>query len=98
MEALLVNASDIREDMEIVGADGVHVGKVDHMDGPRIKMKRKDKDHGQHDDHHHYVALAAVASLDGGKVWLSADAANARQLFEEKDGSPVAPDERNDRH
>ena len=29
----MVNASDIKEHMEIVGADGVHVGKVDHMDG-----------------------------------------------------------------
>ena len=35
---------------------------------------------------------ATVASLDGGKVWLSADAANARQLFEEEDGSPVEHD------
>ncbi len=85
----MVNVSDIREHMEIVGADGVHIGKVDHRDGDRIKMTRKDPEHGQDSSHHHYVRLAAVASLDGGKVWLSADAVNAAQLFEEEDGSPV---------
>ena len=85
----MVNASEIKEHMEIVGADGVHVGKVDHVEGYRIKMTRKDDEHGQKDQHHHYVQLSAVASCDGGKVWLSADAANARQLFQEQDGSPV---------
>lgn len=91
----MVNATDIKEHMEIVGADGVHVGKVDHMDGQRIKMARKDEAHGQDEKHHHYVALTAVASVDAGKVWLSADAANAQQLFEEEDGSPVQPGEHN---
>lgn len=85
----MVSASEITEHMEIVGADGVHIGKVDHMQGDRIKMARKDAQHGQDEPHHHYVQLAAVASLDGGKVWLSADAVNARQLFEEEDGSPA---------
>lgn len=92
----MINASDIREHMEIVGADGVHVGKVDHLDGDRIKMARKDEAHGQNDEHHHYVQLSAVASVDGDKVWLSADAANAQQLFEEEDGSSVALGERNE--
>ena len=92
----MVNASEIKEHMEVVGADGVHVGKVDHMDGERIKMARKDEAHGQDEEHHHFVRLSAVASVDGGKVWLSADAANAQQLFEEEDGSSVAPGEKND--
>lgn len=85
----MATASDIRDGMEIVGADGVHVGAVDHMDGQRIKMKRKDEKHGQDDSHHHYLELSAIGSTEGGKLWLSADAANARQLFQEKDGSPV---------
>ena len=88
----MVNVSDISKHMEIVGADGVHLGKVDHIDGERIKMTRKDHEHGQDSSHHHYVRLAAIASLDGGKVWLSADAVNARQLFEEENGSPVEHD------
>lgn len=85
----MVDASQIKEHMEVVGADGVHVGKVDHMDGNRIKLTRKDEAHGQSRDHHHYLPLANVSSVDGGKLWLSADASNAAQLFEEKDGSPI---------
>ncbi len=30
----------IQEDMEVIGADGVHVGTVDHIEGNRIKLKR----------------------------------------------------------
>lgn len=85
----MVEASEIREHMDIVGADGVHVGKVDGVEGDRIKMVRKDEEHGQDDKHHHYVPVSAVTSTDGGKLWLSADAANAGQLFQEEDGSPV---------
>ncbi|HRO15932.1 MAG TPA: DUF2171 domain-containing protein [Paracoccus sp. (in: a-proteobacteria)] len=83
----MIDASQIREHMEVVGADGVHVGKVDHVEGDRIKLARKDEAHGQDRDHHHYVQLSAVASLDGGKVWLSATAANAGQLEQERNGS-----------
>ena len=43
----MVSASEITEHMEIVGADGVHIGKVDHVQGDRIKMARKDAQHGQ---------------------------------------------------
>lgn len=85
----MAEASAINEGMEVVGADGVHVGVVDHMDGDRIKMNRKDEAHGVSQDHHHYVPLASVASVDDGKVWLSANATEAKILMQEKDGSPV---------
>ena len=31
---------DIKEHMEVIGADGVHVGTVDHIDGDRIKLTK----------------------------------------------------------
>ena len=88
-ETTLIDTTQITKDMEIVGADGIHVGIVDHLDDGRIKMRRADRGHGLDADHHHYVRLGNIASVDGGKLWLSADAANAKQLLEEKDGSPV---------
>ena len=34
----MVDTSQIRDHMEVIGADGVHVGTVDHVDGDRIKL------------------------------------------------------------
>ena len=33
---------DIREHMEVIGADGVHLGTVDHVEDDRIKLTRAD--------------------------------------------------------
>ncbi|AXC50460.1 DUF2171 domain-containing protein [Paracoccus suum] len=85
----MIDASEIKEHMEVVGADGVHVGIVDHMDGNRLKLTKNDEKHGVVSDHHHYVPLADVGSVDNGKVWLSANASEAKILMQEKDGSPV---------
>jgi len=45
---------DIREHMEVIGADGVHLGTVDHVEGNRIKLIRADSGLA-HNDHHHYI-------------------------------------------
>ena len=33
---------DIREHMEVIGADGVHIGTVDRVEDDRIKLVRAD--------------------------------------------------------
>ena len=68
----MVQASDIRKDMEVLGSDGTHVGTVDHLDGDRIKLTRKDSTDGVH----HYVAIASVARVDS-HVHLAVTAAAA---------------------
>ena len=47
------NAAQVKEHMEVVGSDGKHVGAVDHMDGDRIKLTKKDDPDGS-GQHHHY--------------------------------------------
>lgn len=79
----MFNASDIEENAEIVGADGRHVGRVDGVEGERIKLTRGENDPG-HQDHHHYIAMKNIASIKGGRVQLSVNGADA---IEEKDGS-----------
>lgn len=79
--------SKIREHMEIIGADGVHVGTVDKVDGDRIKLTKKDG--GSHSDHHHYVSGGLVAGVEGDKVRLSANADVAVTFEEEEDGEGV---------
>lgn len=86
----MVDSSHIAEDAEVVGADGVHVGYVDHIKGDRIKLKRKDDAHGIEHAHHRYIPLADVGSTEEGKVWLSANAALVEVLEEQdEDGNPA---------
>jgi len=75
---------DIREHMEVIGADGVHVGTVDRIEGDRIKLTKKDSGEGSHEGHHHYVSRGLVADVEGNQVRLSATGAVAVELFEEE--------------
>lgn len=84
----MINASEIKEHAEVVGADGVHVGTVDKVDGQRIKLTKADSGEGAHKGHHHYISLALVAEVDGKKVWLSANS-DVAVTFEEERSDPV---------
>ncbi len=75
----------IREDMEVIGADGVHVGTVDRIEGDRIKLTKADSGQGSHEGHHHYISLGLVATVEGDRVRLSANADVAVQFEEEKE-------------
>lgn len=80
---------NIREHMEVIGADGAHIGTVDHTDGDRIKLTRKDSGVA-HEEHHHYIPKGLVAEVEGDQVRLSANADVAAALFEEeKGGQPI---------
>jgi hypothetical protein len=81
----MADLSRIREHMEVIGADGVHLGTVDKVDGDRIKLIKADS--GSHSDHHHYVSGGLVADIEGNKVRLSANGDSALLLEEEQDGS-----------
>ena len=83
----MADAADIREHMEVIGADGVHVGTVDHIDGNRIKLTKADSGQGSHQGHHHYISLGLVAEVEGDKVRLSANADVAVTFEEEEGGS-----------
>jgi hypothetical protein len=86
----MADVSQIREHMEVIGADGVHVGTVDKVEGDRIKLTKKDSGaeiegaEGSHSGHHHFISLGLVADVEGDQVRLSATAANA-VLFEEEE-------------
>ena len=80
----MADLSQVQPHMEIFGADGVHVGTVDAVDGDRIKMTKADS--GSHSDHHHYLSGGLVAAVEDGSIRLSANGANAAWLEEEKGG------------
>lgn len=81
----MVDTSNIRENMNVIGADGVHIGTVDHLDGDRIKLTRADSPQGPHGEgaKHHYIPVGLVADIEDGAVRLSATAQNAQDMFEE---------------
>jgi len=84
----MVDLTQITEHMEIIGADGVHIGTVDKVDGNRIKMTKADS--GSHEDHHHYISEGLVADIEGNQVRLSATGASALLLEEEESGGALA--------
>ncbi|MBC9033982.1 DUF2171 domain-containing protein [Sphingomonas sp. JC676] len=85
----MADASAIKEHMEVIGADGVHVGTVDHVEGDRIKLTKKDsgadieEGSGGHEGHHHFISLGLVADVEGDQVRLSANA-DVAVTFEEE--------------
>lgn len=79
----MADASAIREHMEVIGADGVHVGTVDRVEGEHIKLTKADSGMGSHEGHHHTIPLGLVADVEGDRVRLSATGANAVQFEEE---------------
>jgi len=67
-------ASEIKEHMEVVGADGRHVGTVDHLEGDdQIKLTRNDSADGEH----HFLAVDLVERVDD-KVHLTVSAQDAQ--------------------
>lgn len=90
----MADLSQIREHMEVIGADGVHIGTVDHVDGARIKLTKKDsgaqvEGAEGHGSHHHYIPGGLVAGVEGDQVRLSANAEVAVTFEEEETGEPL---------
>jgi hypothetical protein len=75
---------DIKEHMEVIGADGVHIGTVDKVEGDRIKLTKQDSGEGSHKGHHHFVDRSLVAEVEGDKVRLSAIGAVAVTMEQER--------------
>ena len=94
----MADLSQISEHMEVIGADGVHIGTVDGVEGDRIKLTKKDsgadvegagEGSGGHSGHHHFIPGGLVAEVEGDVVRLSANADVAVTFEEEEGGEPL---------
>jgi hypothetical protein len=73
----MVHQSDIKEHMEVVGADGQHVGTVDHLaKSGLIKLTKSDAADGQH----HLIPVAWVERIDQ-HVHLNKSSQEAKQQW-----------------
>jgi hypothetical protein len=79
----------INEHMEVIGADGVHVGTVDKVEDGRIKLTKKDSGEGVHKGHHHFIKRSLIADVEGNRVRLSANADAAVTMEQEESPKPV---------
>jgi hypothetical protein len=86
LAAAMRHETRIKPQMEVIGADGVHIGTVDCIEGGRIRLSRADSGEGRHKGHRHFIDLGLVADIEGQKVRLSANAAVAVTLEEERSG------------
>jgi hypothetical protein len=75
----MINPSEIRERMEVVGSDGQPVGTVDKVEGNRIKLAKSDPSaQGQNN----YIPLDSVASVEGDSVRLRHSAQEAKRQWQ----------------
>ena len=72
---------DIHPHMDIIGADGVSIGKVDHADTHFITLVAATE--GAHKGHAHKISHGLVAGIEGKTVRLSANA-DVALTFEEE--------------
>jgi hypothetical protein len=85
----IMSETRVKEHMEVIGADGVHVGTVDRVVGGKIKLTKADSGEGSHKGHHHFIDMGLVAEVEGQRVRLSANADVAVTLEEEESGKPA---------
>jgi hypothetical protein len=76
--------SEVRTGMEVIGADGVHIGTVDSFANGRIRLTTADSGEGLHKGHRHYIDGGLVADVEGDRVRLSANA-DVAVTFEEEE-------------
>ncbi len=74
----MASTANIKEHMEVIGADGQHVGTVDHLEGQSsIKLTKTDSPDGKH----HLIPLAWVDHVDS-HVHLNKNTADAKKEWE----------------
>ena len=85
----MTNFSQIREHMEVIGADGVHVGAVDKVEGDRIKLTKKTVVGRAAAIRAMIISSRRVLSpaIEGDQVRLSANADVAVTFEEEEAGN-----------
>jgi hypothetical protein len=72
--------AQIREHMEVIGSDGTRIGKVDSVDGERIKLARADwPGDSAPGAAHHFLEISQVQAIEGDAVRLAITADQATQ-------------------
>lgn len=79
----------VREHMQVIDAEGTPLGRVDRIEGDRIKLTRDSSGSGPHEGHHHFIPAGLVAEVEGDTVRLSSRIDAVESIFQTEE------DERN---
>ena len=79
------NLDQVREHMQVIDAEGTPLGKVDRVEGDRIKLTRDSSGQGSHEGHHHYIPAGLVAEVEGDNVRLSARIDAVESIFQSEE-------------
>lgn len=74
----MIDGTQIREHMEVVGSDGKHIGKVDKVRGNELELTR-----ALMVGKHHFLPISLVARVDD-KVRLSVTEEGAKDMWREE--------------
>ena len=69
----MVNTTEIKDQMEVKGSDGKHIGTVDAIEGERVRLASGGM--------YHYINLDMVDSVRDGEVRLNRTAADATRAW-----------------
>ena len=76
----MIDTGAIREHMEVIGSDGDHVGRVDHLHGDQIELAKLDLAGGFK---HHMIPVSWVDHVDE-HVHLNVTTDDAKTRWSEK--------------
>jgi hypothetical protein len=77
----MIQSSEIREHMDVLGSDGHHVGRVDHVMGDQIELTKWDTGSGLK---HHMIPMSWVDFIDDDGVHLNRTRDSAKTQWREK--------------
>jgi hypothetical protein len=77
----MIQPSQIREHMEVIGSDGGHVGRVDHVRGDEIELAKLDLGGGLK---HHLIPVSWVDDVEDDKLRLNMTQDAAKAAWREK--------------
>jgi hypothetical protein len=76
---------DVREHMQVIDAEGTPLGKVDRIEGDRIKLTRDSSGSGAHEGHHHFIPSGLIADVEGDIVRLSSRIDAVESIFQSEE-------------
>ncbi|MGF1549088.1 MAG: DUF2171 domain-containing protein [Sphingomonadaceae bacterium] len=76
--------NEVEKDMEVVGSDEEHIGRVDYIRGERIILARNDENSG---GIHHSIPCSWIDRIDDGKIFIDKTADEAMNAWREEERS-----------